>query len=186
MSKLRAPLMTLLLGASCVLAQAAPPEKTPAGSPAKTNLVTDVTVRAATDIEIGPNGDTFAASNNVVVTSSNAVLTADAAFVNTRTGDIYADGSVRLQRGDQTWVGSRLHYNYLTKQMDGAQFRTGQAPFFAAGEGLHAIGEGTNAVYTATNGLITTDDYFQPLQKIRAREIRIVPGKYFEVHNATL
>ncbi len=82
------------------------------------------------------------------ISMSVAALTADAASVNTRTGDIYADGSVRLQRGDQTWVGSRLHYNYLTKQMDGAQFRTGQAPFFAAGEGLHAIGEGTNAVYT--------------------------------------
>ena len=44
---------------------------------------------------------------------------------------------------------------------------------------------GTNAVYTATNGFITTDDYSRPLQKIRAKQIKIVPGKYFEARNAT-
>src|SRR5882724_8090919 len=186
MLKLRAPLMTLLLGASCVLAQAAPPEKTPVSGTVNTNAVSDVTVRSKDEFEISPNGDVFTASNEVVVVYSNALLTADTASVNRRTGDIFADGSVRLQRGDQTWVGSHLHYNFLTKQMDGEQFRTGRAPFFAAGEGLHAIAEGTNKVYTATNGLITTDDYFRPLQKIRAREIRIVPDQYFEVHNATL
>src|SRR5260370_32961899 len=112
MSKLRAPLMTLLLGASCVLAQAAPPEKTPPDNPAKTNPVTGVTVRAKEEFEISPDGDVFTASNDVVVTSPNAVLTADAASVNPRTGDIYADGSVRLQRGVPTCDGSRLHFKF--------------------------------------------------------------------------
>src|ERR1700719_949392 len=144
MLKLRAPLMTLLLGASCVLAQAAPPEKTAAVDPAKTSLAMDITVTAESEIEFSGNGEIFTASNHVVAVYSNAVLTSDSASGNSRTGDIYADGSVRLQQGDQTWVGSHLHYNFLTRQIDGQQFRMGRPPYFAAGEGLHAIADGTH------------------------------------------
>src|SRR5260370_35428010 len=99
MSKLRAPLMTLLLGASCVLAQAAPPEKTPPDNPAKTNLVTDVTVRAKEEFEISPDGDVSTASNDVVGTSSNAVLTAEPAAPNRGPREIYPVRSLRRPRG---------------------------------------------------------------------------------------
>ncbi len=128
------------------------------------------------------------ATNGVVIKYGNDYgLTADRASINETTGDIFADGAVRMQRDDQTWSGEHLHYNYKTGVTDGTQFRTGKTPLFAAGQsfqGQHA-NDRSNAVYTATNGFITSDDYSRPLQKIRAKQIKIVPGKYFEARNAT-
>ncbi|HZQ45458.1 MAG TPA: LPS assembly protein LptD, partial [Verrucomicrobiae bacterium] len=81
-----------------------------------------------------------------------------------------------------------LHYNYKTAEMDGSRFRTGKTPVFAAGESFHGerAKDSTNSVYTATNAFITSDDYQQPLQKLHAKQIKIVPGKYFEARNATV
>lgn len=70
------------------------------------------------------------------VTGLGGILTADRAVVNVQTGDIEAAGHVRIQRDNMTWVGERIRYNFRTRQMQAAQFRTGRAPFFAAGEGL--------------------------------------------------
>src|SRR5262249_13831027 len=99
-------------------------------------------------------------------------------------GNILAEGSVRIQKDDLTWTGERLHYNFITGELDGEKFRAGRAPAFAAGEGLHA--DTSNHIYTATNTFVTADDYFQPLVKVRAKYLKIVPGKYFEGRNATL
>jgi len=136
------------------------------------------------------NGMTMAVATNGVVIKygEETVLSADRASINQTTGDMFADGSVRLQRDSQTWVGEHLHYNYKTGEMDGTEFRTGKTPMFAEGRGFkgYHANDQTNSIYTATNGFITTDDYSRPLQKIRAKQIRIVPGKYFEARDATV
>ena len=62
--------------------------------------------------------------------------------------------------------------------MEAEQFRTGKAPVFATGEGLH--GELTNRVYIATNGVITTDDVAEPAVKVRAKYLKIIPGEKVE------
>ena len=53
------------------------------------------------------------------------VLTADSATVNTKTGDVEADGNVRIESGNQLWVGEHIHYNFKTHLMRTEQFRTG-------------------------------------------------------------
>ena len=134
--------------------------------------------------------EVWTATNGVIVryaaTNGLVVLTADNATINQKTGDIFAQGSVRIQRENETWVGDQLHYNYLTYQMGGDKFRMGQAPFYVAGEALRGTGVGTNAVYQGTNAVMTTDDYYRPLMKVRAQRFTIVPGNYIEAHNATL
>ena len=145
---------------------------------------------AGSEIDYDETNGVWTATNKVVVryadTSGLTVLTADNATINRKTGDIFAQGSVRVQRENETWVGDRLHYNYQTHQMEGDKFRLGQSPFYVAGEALHGVGEGTNAVYQGTNVVMTTDDYYQPLMKVRAKRFTIVPGNYIEAHNATL
>src|SRR5664280_3428926 len=90
-------------------------------------------------------------TNGVLVRFGSAFLTADMVGVNTNSGDVTADGNVRIQSEEQVWVGEHVRYNFKTKQMEAEQFRTGKAPVFAAGEGLH--GDYTNNIYYATNGI---------------------------------
>jgi lipopolysaccharide assembly outer membrane protein LptD (OstA) len=111
-----------------------------------------------------------------------AVLTADYAFVNTKTGDVDAEGNVRIESGDMLWVGESIHYNYKTHQMRSEQFRTGRAPIFAGGSALQA--DVTNHVYVAHHAYVTTDDYADPAYQIRASTIRIIPGKSVQMWNA--
>ncbi len=124
------------------------------------------------------------ATNGVLVKYGGAVLTADAVSVNQQSGDAVAYGNVRIQRENQLWVGEQMQYNFKTHQMISEQFRTGHAPVFAEGKGLH--GDLTNHVYTANSAFITTDDISRPLVKIRAHQIRIIPGERIEATHAVL
>jgi LPS-assembly protein len=123
-------------------------------------------------------------TNEVIIKYQGTVLTADRALVNEKTGETIADGNVRIQHGNQIWTGDHISYNYKTRQIATRKFRTGRPPVFAEGEGLS--GDITNSVYNATKAFITTDDISDPAIKIRARHIRIIPGKRIEATHATL
>jgi lipopolysaccharide assembly outer membrane protein LptD (OstA) len=135
----------------------------------------------------GPSG-TVDLTNGVTIKYSGSngivVLSADSASANKKTGEVVADGNVRIQRDDQVWVGQHINYNYKTHQMVAEQFRMGKPPVFAAGRGLH--GDQTNKVYYATNAFFTTDDVSNPAYRIRARHIKIIPGKRIEAYQAVL
>ena len=123
-------------------------------------------------------------TSNAVIKYGNAVLVADEASLNKKTGEVIAEGKVRIQSDDLVWVGEHVNYNFMTKRMAATQFRAGKAPMFAGGEGL--AGDLTNKVYTATNGYITLDDYSEPFLKVRAKRLTITPGDKFVGHGATL
>jgi len=124
------------------------------------------------------------ATNGVLVRYGPAVLTADNVTVNHTTGDVIADGKVRIQRDNQVWASEHIRYNFLTRQLEAQQFRTGMSPMFVAGEGLH--GEVTNKYYVATNAVVTTDDIENPTYKLKARRVRILPGNTIEARDAVL
>lgn len=187
MTKLCALLSALLLWAPLGIAQVAQPE------PPQFIL----TSRQDVSTSIIKDGKLFATFTNGVtiryispVAISNGVLIADEVDINTDTGDAYARGNVHLQRYDQPMVAESLHYNFRTGQLDTGPFRLGKAPLFVQGEGLNSVSNNaafqSNRVYTATNGFVTTDDYSKPFLKIRAHEFKVVPGQYFEAHDATL
>lgn len=127
------------------------------------------------------------ATNGVLVRYGNAVLTAKQASVNYDTGEVVAEGSVRIQNDDQVWVGGpdeHVRFNFKTRQMQAEQFRTGRSPVYASGFGLH--GDTTNNVYSATNAYVTTDDVTNPAFKVRAKSIKIIPKKKIVARNAVL
>lgn len=136
------------------------------------------------DIEYDFQTGTFLATNGVMVRYGEAVLVAERAMVNQETGEALAEGRVRVQQGEQIWAGEHIRYNFHTRQMEAEHFRTGRSPVFAAGEAL--TGDLTNEVYTASNAYITTDDVAEPATKVRAKSIKIIPGKSFEARNAVL
>lgn len=121
--------------------------------------------------------------HGVLFSFGNAVLTADQMMVSTN-GEITAEGNVRIQQGDQLWASEHVLYNFKTRQMVAQQFRTGETPVFAAGDGLH--GDRTNQVYAATNAVLTTDDVARPAFKVKASRIVIIPGKRIRAYGATL
>ncbi len=180
MTKLRAPLFVLLLWLSQALGQAA----TPAAQ-----LVEWSISSKGDSVAILTNG-LFFATNDVVlqiittIPGSNVLVSADKMVVNTNNGDVDAEGSVRVLETNLTLVGPHLHYNYNTRQMDWAEFRAGESPFFVAGQALH--GDGTNRAYSVTNAMVTTDDYSKPMETVRASRVTVVPGQYVEAHNAVL
>lgn len=124
------------------------------------------------------------ATDGVLVKYGGVVLTAQSAAVHEATGEVIADGDVRIQQGDQIWASQHVNYNFKTHQMEAQQFRTGHPPLFASGEGL--VGDTTNKVYTATNAVLTADDVAKPVIKVRAKKIVIIPGKRIEAYHAIL
>ena len=125
-----------------------------------------------------------AGTNGVLVRYGTAFLTADQVSVNQQSGEVVADGGVRIQSEEQIWTGEHIRYNFKTRQMEAEQFRTGKTPVFVSGDGLH--GDYTNRVLVATNGVVTTDDISEPAIKVRAKYIKIIPGDKVEARHATL
>jgi LPS-assembly protein len=122
-------------------------------------------------------------------TYGQGVMLADKAQVNQFTGDVAAEGNVRLQRDDLVWVGDKLNYNVFTRKMGAQEFRAGgavtaQAPVFAAGRDLG--GDYSNNVYTAGSAMLTTDDIENPPTYVRASSITIAPGKYLRAKHAVV
>jgi lipopolysaccharide assembly outer membrane protein LptD (OstA) len=126
-------------------------------------------------VEYDLKTDLAEATNGVRIIYGDAVLTAEKAQVSQSSGEVIAEGNVRIQQAEQLWIGQHMVFNFKTKQMEAQEFRTGKTPIFVAGEGLH--GELTNNVYIATNAIITTDDVAKPAVRIRAKYIKIIPGK---------
>jgi LPS-assembly protein len=123
-------------------------------------------------------------TNGIFVKYGNATLTADTASLDTQSGQIEADGHVRIESGDQLWVGEHIRYNFKTKQMASEQFRTGKWPVFAQGRDI--TGNSSNRVYTTDNAYVTTDDTADPAFRVHASRVKIVPSKYVEMWNAIL
>ena len=123
-------------------------------------------------------------TNGIYVKYGDSFLTTDNMSLNEQTGDVVADGHVRIESGDQIWVGEHINYNFKTHQMQSEEFRTGKPPVFASGRDL--TGNTTNHTYTARHVFVTTDDISDPMFRVRASRIKIVPGKYVEMWNAVV
>ena len=135
-------------------------------------------------VDYDPATGTANWTNGVCVKYAGTVLTADAASVNPQTGEVVADGHVRIEEGEQIWIGEHITYNFKTRQMQSEQVRTGKPPVFAAGQNLQ--GNTTNKTYTARHVYVTTDDVTDPVVRVRAARMKIVPGKYVEMWNAVV
>jgi len=133
-----------------------------------------------TGVGIGTNG-------GFRVRYADTVLTAERIVVDRAKEQVMAEGRVRIQHGGQIWVGEHLSYNFKTRQMEAETFRTGKAPVFAAGYGLHGEETArtrtqlTNRLYAATNAFVTTDDVSEP-----ARYIKMIPGDKIVARDAVL
>jgi LPS-assembly protein len=128
---------------------------------------------------------TVTGTNGVIVRYGPTILTADRISANEDTGWALAEGKVHIQFETQIWTGEHIRYNYKTREMETQEFRTGMPrTAFATGRGLY--GDVTNQVYFATNAVMTAEDYSNPLLKVRAKRIKVIPGEKFEAWHAVV
>jgi LPS-assembly protein len=133
-------------------------------------------------------------TNGVYFSYSGTLINADSMIIHPDSGEIIADGNVRIQHQEQLWVGEHITYNYITRQMEAREFRTGKPPVFVAGEGLHAeyvntnvtTFSPTNLLLRSTNAYLTADDIADPGVRIRAKSVTVIPGKKVIARHATL
>jgi LPS-assembly protein len=133
-------------------------------------------------LDFDPRSGTWTGTNGVYASNGQTTLTADWASYNQKTGDVTADGHVKISTGDRVWMGEHITYNFKTRQMRAEQYRTGKHPIYA--EGVDLTGDGSNKLYSAGSVAVTSDDYFNPDYEIRASRINIVPDQYAEMWNA--
>jgi len=139
---------------------------------------------AVGNVEYDWKTGTIRGTNGVYIKHGGTVLIADSVSASEQTGEAVADGHVRIESGDQIWVGEHIRYNFKTHQMQSEEFRTGKPPVFAAGRELE--GNTTNRTYNARHVFVTTDDVSDPVTRVRASRVKIVPGRYVEMWNAVL
>ena len=135
-------------------------------------------------VETDPRTGIIHGTNGLCVHYGAMVLTADTGWVNPKTGQVAADGNVRIESNGALWVGEHVQYNYLTRQMKTSQFRTGEAPAYASGDAIY--GDLNQKVFTGGEVYVTGDDYSDPSVRIRASTVRIIPGKSVEMWNAVV
>jgi lipopolysaccharide assembly outer membrane protein LptD (OstA) len=124
------------------------------------------------------------AVGGVVVTFEDAILSADEATLDNNTGEVVATGNVIVRQGDMTWSGTKVEYNFKTRQMKTGLFKAGTSPYFASGAGLSYDAEGKD--YEMQNISMSTDDVADPYFKVRAKVLKISPGEYVEARKATV
>lgn len=188
-----------LLVASCCACSIAAAENVPTLS--ATNFVADASSKtpaqaiASNDVEITnltPESELEYSSNEAIwygrhgvrVTYNGMELIANQVALSEKTGDVIADGNVRMKNGMQLWVGEHLEYNFKNGRMTGDEFRMGAAPFYA--HGLELNGDTIEKNFSVGDAYITSDDVKDPDFRIRAKEFKAVMGKYVSAKSATV
>jgi lipopolysaccharide assembly outer membrane protein LptD (OstA) len=117
-------------------------------------------------------------------TPEAADLTSDSVTLNQKSGNIVATGNVILRREGTVWKAERLDYNFRTKKVATAQFRTRRLAYFM--KGAEITGSQTNGVYQASEIIFATDDLEKPSMFIKAKSVEVIPGEHVIFRDATL
>ena len=173
---MRKPLLILALAGEAIFGGALQAQDAPAVSPWKVEALS-----REGQIQYDVNSGRMTATNGVRVTykagtPDEAELTANAATINQKAGTAAANGKVTLRRDGTIWKSEQLTYNFRTKTIESARFRSGSLAVFLKGEAM--TGNQTNGVYRAHTTILTTDDTNNPDFFIKAKEVEVVPGEH--------
>ena len=106
-------------------------------------------------VQWDPNTGMYYATNELLQ-YGNSTLMADSARWNPATGEIIAEGHVRIAQSGQLWIGDHIIYNLKTHEMESGGFRSGRPPIYVEGAAIH--GNITNKTYNAQYVYTTTDN----------------------------
>lgn len=178
--------LAILFTATCLTRAA---EVAPAADSLADEEVTIEGADGTSEVELDRETGRASAKNGVVVRFKGSVLRANAVTVDQASHTVLAEGGVLIERTDpkgnvQLWRGDKVRYDYESRAVEADTFRVGQPPFFIAGEKLMGGQFATNQV--ATNAVVTTEDYYSPRYRVRARRLSISSDRRITAKDAVL
>jgi LPS-assembly protein len=136
------------------------------------------------EVEYHSEEDLWYGRYGILVRYRDVEVIADQAVLSEETGDVIANGNVRLRSAAQYWTGEHLEYNFRTGKIKSTEFRAGYPPFFIKGLALDASSD--EQTYVAAPATVTSDDVKEPTFKIRAKKLQVRLGKAIHATGATL
>ncbi len=127
--------------------------------------------------------DIMIATGNVVVRKDDEILRSDYAVINLESQDVMADGRVAFQRGNDTWVGDRLNYNFKSKRGDFGEFRAFLAPFYVNAKSSQRTAADEFLLRDAS---FTTCEGEEPAVYLRAKTARIIPNHSVRAYHVVM
>jgi len=138
----------------------------------------------ADQLNVSPDRQIAVAEGNVRIEFEDGSLTANRVTVFTDTKDAYAQGRVRLERGNEVFRGEMVHYNINTKKgrfLEGTAFAE---PWYQHGRVIEHIAEG---VLRVKPGYLTSCEFEPPHFRLQGREATVfTTDKIARGRNVTL
>jgi len=182
-------LLTYLL-ACPALVQAASPTAPPAGpppaqaAPAQATALPAGQARLVADsVLVDVRSETYRAAGHVRLVQDGVSLLADSVIYHRLTDQAQADGSILLQKNDDTLHGRRLSFNLASQQgelFDGDLFIK-QSNFRVRGERVEKTGEED---YRVEGGSFTTCDGDKPSWRFEAKKIEVTLDEFATARDA--
>ena len=120
----------------------------------------------AKEMSVSPDRSQAVAEGDVEVQFENVTMWCDRMTLLTDTGDVYAEGQVRLQQGNQFFRSQMIHYNIKTKKGRFLQGTVSTPPWFEHGRWVEHLAEG---VFLVNPGYITSCNFDPPHYKLYGR-----------------
>jgi LPS-assembly protein len=139
----------------------------------------------ADEITYDDKTNVYTGRGRVVITKKNKNLSADYVRFDQKTMEVFADGHVVMNVGENILTGSRMEMNLDTETgtvYDGTIFLQ-ENHFYVKGDKIQKVGEDS---YTADKASISTCDGDQPAWKITGRNLKITVEGYGVVKHAAL
>jgi len=138
----------------------------------------------AKQMSVAPDRKVAVAEGDVEVIYNNTVVTCDRLTLFTDTKDLYAEGRVRIEEGQQVFRGELVHYNLQNKKGRFLQGTVATPPWFEHGRSVEHIAEG---VLRVSPGYLTSCELEPPHFKFQGRRaIVFADDKLVRSRNAAL
>ena len=145
-------------------------------------LISGPVTLTADRIEYNSQTNVATADGNVRVETKEVVLTADHLEYDAVSQEVTATGHVTLKRGGNTATGDLLKYNLSTREGKMEPVVAQYGPMHVLSRTLETAG-GQAVAYDAT---ITTCDPKNPIYKVTAKRVVIIPGDHLTAYDASV
>jgi LPS-assembly protein len=127
--------------------------------------------------------NTALGEGNVVIKYKGTTLRADRVRFNSTTKEAWADGHVRLDRGNEEWAAPAAYYNFETGEFKADEVRGFLDPLIVSGTSIHQVGSNH---YAFATGTLTTCDYDPPHYRLQASHAEVWSGDRVTMYNVTV
>lgn len=148
----------------------------------KASLANPVDITALI-LEYNKEENVYIAKGKVEVREGARFLSADSVVYNENTKEIFAEGNVVFQDGDDVVQCEKIHLNLFTKKgsIEKGKIFIKKGGFYIAGDHIEKVGEAT---YTIKKGELTTCGWEKPAWKFSARDVEITVEGYAKTKGA--